>query len=132
MRPAAPQSQRLLLCVVAAGGALGSLARYGIELALPTDPGTLPAGTLATNLLGCLLIGAVAVRVPEGTLRRAFAGAGLLGGFTTFSTFTVGTQALLSDGAWTVAVAYVLTSVGGGVAAVWCGAALARSTRGRR
>lgn len=132
MSPDAGRSQPLLLSVVAAGGALGSLARYGIELALPTDPGSLPTATLATNLLGCLLIGAVAVCVPDGSLRRAFAGAGLLGGFTTFSTFAVGTHALLTDGAWTVAVAYVLASVAGGVVAVWCGGALAGAGRGRR
>jgi CrcB protein len=119
------------LLAVSAGGALGSLARYGLELVLVPAGGDLPLATLVTNLLGCLLIGAVAVLVPDGSTARAFVGAGLLGGFTTFSTFAVGTRALLVAGEPATAAAYVAVSLVGSLAAVWCGARLARAGRER-
>ena len=52
------------------GGALGALARYGIGLAVPHQPGTFPLATFAINVVGCLLIGALIVVVTEPTPRR--------------------------------------------------------------
>lgn len=124
-----------VLAAVSAGGALGSLARYGLELALPPAEGALPWATLLTNVVGCLLLGAVAVRVPDGSIARAFVGAGLLGGFTTYSTFAVGAQQLWSSGDAATALVYVVASVVVGLGAVWCGARLAGAGRrheGRR
>jgi CrcB protein len=62
---------------------------------------------------------------------RPFVGIGVLGGYTTFSTFAVEIRGLAGHGAWTLADAYALNSLVGGVAAVWCGIALARLIAGR-
>lgn len=81
------------VAAVALGGAIGAVARYGVGLLLPAAPGTFPTGTVAINVVGCLLMGALVVVVTEGRaahpLARPFLGAGVLGGFTTFSTFAV-------------------------------------------
>jgi CrcB protein len=77
--------------LVALGGALGSLARWGLAVALPS-----PAGTLVANLAGCFAIGLLAawvfVRHPR---VRLLVGVGVLGGFTTFSTSLADTHELL-------------------------------------
>jgi fluoride exporter len=88
--------------VVAAGGVLGTLARWVVGLAAPTAPGTFPAATFGVNAVGCLLMGvlvALAVERPGAhPLLRPFLGVGVLGGFTTFSTFAVEADALLAGG----------------------------------
>src|SRR5437763_10088263 len=85
--------------VIAAGGALGALARYGVSLALPTQPGHFPWGTFAINVVGCALIGVLMVLIMEvwsaHRLLRPFLGVGVLGGFTTFSTYAVDLLGLL-------------------------------------
>ncbi len=94
------------LPVVALGGAVGALGRYGLaELAGST------VGTLVVNLLGCLLLGALVGARPGDPLLRLGLGTGVLGGFTTMSTFSVDTLALSPA----EAVGYVLASVGGGL-----------------
>ncbi len=105
------------------GGALGALGRWGIEEAVPAADWPWP--TLLVNLTGCLLLGVLlgllAERRPEATGLRTFVGAGVLGGFTTFSAFAVETVDLLRAGAVSAAGAYVLASVAGGVLAVAIG-----------
>ena len=90
------------LVVVAVGGALGALSRWGIGLAVPHQPGTFPLATFAINVVGCLLIGAVIVVVTEPTtahpLARPFLTTGILGGFTTFSAFATDADELLRLG----------------------------------
>jgi CrcB protein len=108
--------------LVALGGALGSLARWLVSsLAArlwPTSP--FPWGTLAVNLVGSAVIGAVLTLAFErGSLpvpARLFLVTGLLGGFTTFSAFAWETLQLARSGAPALAVAYVLASVLGGLA----------------
>lgn len=82
-----------VLLVIAAGGALGSLARYGLSLAVPHAAGEVPVATLLANVAGCLLIGVLMATITESSrphrLLRPFFGIGLLGGFTTFSTYAV-------------------------------------------
>ncbi len=73
-----------LLGVVALGGAVGSLARYGLVLAAPHL-----ATTLAINVVGSFLLGALVALRPNRRLSGAFLGSGVLGGFTTFSAFAV-------------------------------------------
>ncbi|UED85935.1 fluoride efflux transporter FluC [Streptomyces profundus] len=110
---------------VAAGGALGALARFGAGRLWPTAPGAFPWTTLAVNAVGCLLIGCLLVAATElwsaRPLLRPFAGTGLLGGFTTFSTYAVDARGLFADGsAWaglgvlagTVAAALIAVTVG--------------------
>ncbi|GAA1174966.1 CrcB family protein [Ornithinimicrobium humiphilum] len=86
-----------ILSAVALGGAVGSLLRWGVEGVLPAAEGGLPVATLLVNVVGSLLIGALAVLLAGPSVeasRRAFWTTGLLGGFTTFSTFAVQVAAL--------------------------------------
>ncbi|MGY2083435.1 fluoride efflux transporter CrcB [Blastococcus sp. SYSU DS0539] len=116
--------------LAALGGALGSLARWGLAEALPSSPAGWPWPTLSVNLTGCLLLGALlallAVRSPEPAWVRPFLGVGVLGGYTTYSAFAVEVVRLVDGGAPVPAVGYVLASVVGGVAAVVLGAHLVR------
>jgi len=117
------------LAYVALGGALGALARYGISGWVYDRMGeSFPWGTLMVNLVGCLVLG-VAVRwlqvtsVAPGV--RPFLMIGLLGAFTTFSTFSYETVALLQEGQWLRASLYVGGSVALGLIAMLAGMALA-------
>ncbi|HJP74511.1 MAG TPA: fluoride efflux transporter CrcB [Pseudonocardiaceae bacterium] len=105
------RSHGRILVVVALGGGIGALARYGIGLLLPTTPGHFPFGTLLINVLGCGLIGVLMVLVTEvyssNPLLRPFFGTGILGGFTTFSTYTNEFRALLRPGTVPLALAYL-------------------------
>ena len=85
--------------VVALGGIIGSLARYGLAEAIPHAPGAFPWATFVTNVLGCFAIGVLLTRLTPRShpLLRPFLGTGVLGGFTTFSTFAVDTEKLLHD-----------------------------------
>ncbi|MCA1712655.1 MAG: fluoride efflux transporter CrcB [Actinobacteria bacterium] len=109
-----------LLAVVAVGGALGALARYAVAVALPDRHAALPVGTLLVNVVGCLLLGVLVARCRDAPWLRPFLGTGVLGGFTTFSTFAVQTDHLLVD-APAVALLYVALSVGGGLLAAAAG-----------
>ena len=119
--------------MIGSGGFLGALARYGmtgfVQRQLP--PTAFPYGTLAVNLLGCLLIGAIAglaeTRQLLGQEFRAFALIGLLGGFPTFSTFGYETFAMLRAEEYVRAASNVGIHVGLGVALVWLGYALTAS-----
>jgi CrcB protein len=91
-----------VLAVVAVGGAVGSGARYGLAQAFPHGPGAFPWATFGINVSGCLLIGVLIVAVTEvwdaHPLARPFLGTGILGGFTTFSTYAVDALTLAGDG----------------------------------
>ncbi|MFC3522403.1 fluoride efflux transporter FluC [Streptomonospora nanhaiensis] len=114
---------------VAAGGAIGGAARAAVDLLLPHEPGAWAWSTLAVNWTGCLLMGVLmtvlALRRPRTRLLRPFAGPGLLGGFTTFSTHTADALAMVVAGAVPVALGYLAATLVGGLAAVWAGAAAA-------
>ena len=114
--------------LAAVGGAVGALARWGIA---ETMPGAgWPWATLLVNLTGCLLIGVLlgvmALRSAQADYPRTFLGVGVLGGFTTFSAFTLETLDLARTGAVLTAGGYVVVSVGGGVLAVALGLRAAR------
>jgi fluoride exporter len=83
--------------VVALGGVIGSLARYGLAEAFPHSVGEFPWATFVTNVVGCFAIGVLLARITPRShpLLRPFLGTGILGGFTTFSTFAVDTEQLL-------------------------------------
>lgn len=120
-----------VLAVIAAGGALGSLARWGVSLAIPAQPGAFPWASFVINVSGCLLLGALIVLAgevwPPSRYARTFLGVGLLGGYTTFSAFMLDTRGLLVTGHPAAAGAYLLGSITAGLIAVWAGAAAVRS-----
>ena len=113
---------------VGLAGALGALARYGINEVV--GPRSLPWATLGINLTGSFALGAVlTVAVQRGWSPEAVAGIGVgfLGAYTTFSTFTWETYTLGEEGRMLAAVAYALGSVALGVLAAWAGYAAARA-----
>ena len=119
----------MTLAYVALGGALGALARYGISGWVYDRMGeNFPWGTLAVNLVGCLALGLVirwlqvSAVAPE---LRPFLTIGVLGAFTTFSTFSYETVALLQEGQWLRAGLYMGGSVVLGLIAMVAGMALA-------
>jgi CrcB protein len=116
---------------VALGGAVGSVIRYIVGLAVQSRSGLdFPVGTLLVNLSGCLLLGFLihyALAAPAITPElRALLTTGLCGGYTTFSTFSYETVTLMQDGDWRRATLYVGLSVAGSILAVMLGIAGAR------
>jgi CrcB protein len=119
---------------VAAGGAVGALARYGLALAIPAVPGHFPLATFLTNVVGGLLIGVLIVVLTELTtphpLARPFLVTGILGGFTTFSTYAVDVEHLLAAHAVGVALGYLLGTLVAALAATWVGILATRAAGG--
>ena len=122
--------------VVAVGGAMGALARYGIGLAWPTPVGTFPWATLLINVVGCALMGILMVLIGEvfvaHRLIRPFAGTGILGGFTTFSTYAVDAEQLVAHGAARTGLLYLVATPAAALAAVGVAAVLTREAVRRR
>ena len=119
------------LWLVAVGGALGAVARLLLGTAIQAAwPSRLPWGTIIVNLTGCLvlglLIGTIEARPQLSPAWRTFGAVGVLGAFTTFSTFEAETLALLQRGDTGAALINVLLSVTAGLAAVWAGQTAAR------
>jgi CrcB protein len=108
------------LLMIGIGGGLGALARYGVAGLVQRGAG-FPWGTLAVNAIGCFLIGLVFDRVPADW--RTFAVIGVLGGFTTFSSFGHETVELLRGGQTTLALANIGMNVVLGLGAVLLGRA---------
>jgi fluoride exporter len=119
-----------VLAAVAAGGVLGALARYGVSSAWPHEPGGFPWATFGINVSGCLAIGVLLVVITElrstHRLTRPFLGTGVLGGYTTFSTYAVETERLLSDYPVT-ALVYLSGTAAAALVAVQAGVVLARA-----
>lgn len=120
------------LLLVAAGGAIGSVARYLMSgwVSHYAVASRFPWGTFAVNTIGCLLAGLAVgylLRADLGADMRVFLFAGLLGGFTTFSAFGVETIALMRKGEMLIAGANVVGSVAVALAALWLGMALAQT-----
>jgi fluoride exporter len=121
---------------VATGGALGALARYGLNLALHADAGY-PWGTLSANLLGCLAMGVIAQfltnalspgeswSMPE-HYRLLFA-VGFCGSFTTLSSFVIEISAMLQRNEIVLSFTYFVATLAGGFACFYLGLALTRS-----
>ncbi|WP_435749027.1 fluoride efflux transporter FluC [Microbacterium sp. PMB16] len=109
---------------VALGGTIGTAARLGLSLTI-LDAGGFPVAVLIANVLGALLIGVLAARLPASSDLRVLIGTGVLGGFTTYSAFMTGTIALWGD-APLVAVAYALGSLALGLAAAALGLRIGR------
>jgi CrcB protein len=135
--PAARMSPSVLLAI-GVGGALGSLARYGIGRRWPVVPGAFPWSTLVINVSGALLLGVlvtlVVERWPPTRFVRPFGAIGLCGGYTTWSTFMTETALLVRDNRTGVALSYMIATVAAGLAATVVGIRLARQwpARSRR
>ncbi|MEU4500101.1 fluoride efflux transporter CrcB [Streptomyces sp. NPDC024089] len=118
-----PNPQGSVIAVVALGGAIGASARYGASLIWPTAPGGFPWTTLAVNAVGCAVIGVFMVVISEAwtahRLVRPFFGTGVLGGFTTFSTYAVDIQHLLDGGRVRAGLVYLGLTLLAALAAVW-------------
>ena len=113
----------MTVITVMIGGAIGSALRYGLSVLLnPTATGGMPWGTLAANVLGCLLIGWLSGFLSGASdAVRLGVLVGVLGGFTTFSSFGLETVRLLQSGQFQTGLVYILMSNVGGLVAVWIG-----------
>lgn len=132
----APYMRPRMLALVMVGGAVGVTARWQVSQAVATKPGHWPWATFAINVVGSLLLGLLLETLlrggPDAGWRRGVrvgAGTGLLGGFTTYSTFIVETDRLVAAGHVGTGVAYALVSVVVGVLAAIAGITLARRLR---
>lgn len=129
--------QAPVVAVVALGGGIGAAARYGAALLWPTAPDAFPWTILWVNTAGCAVIGAFMAIISEARavhrLVRPFFGTGVLGGFTTFSTYAVDIQRLVAEGRPRTALAYLAATLAAALTAVWLTAtATGRALRARR
>jgi len=128
-----PRPRWDVLAAVATGGALGSLARYGLSVALPHSRGQFAVSTFATNVSGCLLIGVLmALLTAAGNphrLLRPFLGVGILGGYTTFSTYATDTLDLVTAGRPFTGLAYASATVAAALVAVYAGHEITRAVK---
>ena len=123
--------------VIGLGGALGSMLRFGlgsfIDTSVQKTGHIFPWGTIIVNITGCFVIGFIFTisasegRIILGSLTRNFIMIGILGGYTTFSSFSLQTLTLAQDGQWWGAAANILLSVVLCLVGVWLGAMLAGS-----
>jgi CrcB protein len=123
------------ILLVFLGGGIGSVARYLVSKGCESiprlrEPATLPIATLTVNILGCLAIGIITAFISRGTLKeehRLLLTIGLMGGFTTFSTYSLELVQKATDGHWVTAGVYFLLSNVLGVLAVVAGLKLAHA-----
>lgn len=119
-----------VLAVVALGGMIGATARLELARVLPTSPGQFPWATFWTNLSGSFVLGFVMIvlleRFPPTRYLRPFLATGVIGAYTTMSTYLVETASLLGDGHVATGLAYGIGSVVAGLALTYAGIAAAR------
>ena len=126
----------MLWIAIAAGGALGSLARHAVNVAFTHFLGrAVPFATAMVNIVGSLTIGALAGLLASGRLHmsvttQAFVFVGILGGFTTFSSFMLDVFTLAQGGQSTLAIGNLAVQVGVGLLAVYTGYFTATLGRG--
>ena len=129
-RPGGGRAAPGVLAAVAVGGMIGASARYGLARAIPARPGGVPWATLGANLAGSFLLGLVLVvvleRFPPTRHLRPFLATGVLGAFTTMSTFQVEIALLIRDGHATTGLAYGLGSLAAGLGLAYAGVVAGR------
>ncbi|GGX32641.1 fluoride efflux transporter CrcB [Streptomyces lomondensis] len=125
-RPAFWHGQGPVVTAVALGGGVGATARYAASLWWPAHPGGFPWTTFWVNVAGCAVIGVLMVVITEvraaHRLVRPFFGTGVLGGFTTFSTYAVDIQKLADGGHLRTGLAYLAATPLAALTAVWLAA----------
>ncbi len=114
------------IVLVGVGGAIGALLRWGVAELIASPPGDFPWATLLVNVLGCIAIGAASRRIAPATDTWFVAVTGVLGGFTTFSTFANETRTLVDLDRAGLALVYVGVTLAAGVVGVEIGRAAAR------
>jgi fluoride exporter len=126
-----PEFRPAILGAIAAGGALGATARFALSEAFTTKTGALPWTTLAINVSGAFVLGVlltfVLERWPPTHYVRPFGAIGVLGAFTTFSTFAVESDVLVKDGHVGTAIAYDVLSLVVGIGAAYAGIVVGRA-----
>ncbi|QBJ91591.1 CrcB family protein [Streptomyces seoulensis] len=124
------RGQGPVVAVVAVGGAIGATARYAASLLWPVESPGFPWTTLLVNVTGCAVIGVFMVLISEvwtaHRLVRPFFGTGVLGGFTTFSTYTVEIERLVNAGEARTALAYLTATLFAALGSVGLAVALTR------
>ncbi|MFF2361334.1 fluoride efflux transporter CrcB [Streptomyces sp. NPDC058122] len=130
-RPPSPwRGQGPVVAAVSLGGTVGASARYGAGLLWPTPDGTFPWTTFTINVVGCAVIGVLMVLVTDvrsvHRLARPFFGTGVLGGFTTFSTYAVDIRDLVGTGHPGTGLVYLAATLFAALAAVWIGTTATR------
>lgn len=122
--------------VVAAGGGIGAAARHGAGVIWPTGSGAFPLTTLLINVTGCALIGVLLVLIVEvwvaHRLVRPFLGTGVLGGYTTFSTYALDVERLVEGGDVRTGLIYLVLTPVLSLVAVWLTVAATRRLVERR
>ncbi len=128
--------RRDVLALISLGGALGSLGRWGIAQGLPHAPSAFPWATALTNVTGCFALGVLMVLAlevwPPSRYLRPFAGVGVLGGYTTFSTAMLETRSLAAAGRPALAAVYVVGTTLAGLLAVTVAVVVTRVAVRRR
>lgn len=126
------RAQPDVLAAIALGGALGATARFELAEAMPTPAGQFPWATFWTNVAGSFLLGFLLVvlleRFPPTRLVRPFLATGVLGAFTTMSTYQVETALLVKDGHAATAVIYSVGSLAAGLGVAYIGMIAGRLT----
>ncbi|MDP9823289.1 fluoride efflux transporter FluC [Nocardioides massiliensis] len=124
------REQAPVFAAVAVGGGIGAVARYAAGVTWPTYAGAFPWTTLAINGVGCAVIGVFMVLITDvwtpHRLVRPFFGTGVLGGFTTFSTYAIKVQRSVDEGHALLGLTYMMTTPLVALAAVWSSAAVTR------
>lgn len=119
-----------MILVIGIGSFIGGIGRYLVTLLVQNKfLSTFPYGTFAVNIIGCFLIGAVYALSEKGSINmewRLFLATGILGGFTTFSSFSNETVSMMRDGQYWHAFVYVAFSVIIGLAATFTGISLTK------
>ena len=120
------------LAVIAIGGMVGATARFKLAEALPAKPGQFPWATFWTNVSGSFLLGFLLIvlleRFPPSRYMRPFLATGILGAYTTMSTFAVETALLVKDDHASTALLYAIGGVAAGVFLAYAGIVIARRT----
>jgi CrcB protein len=126
----ARRSQLVIVLALGCGGVVGAVARYAVSRALPIASGQFPWNTFLINVTGSALLGFILIMLieqfPRGQLVRSFIGTGVIGAYTTFSTFEVDAILLFRGHHLLVGVSYIVASLLSGLLAVWIGMSSAR------